>query len=167
VAIASILVNVLFGAGWWKSRREAEKLYKQGFLMRLQFVLEQNKRIFDYVTKKLNLEELEYAPNWVQAKLNELDEFEQQLVKAQIDTIKRNNLAAIDIITEHSGEVRSESLRQELEKFVAHAMRFNDIWIKITAKEPAVRGRPPNADLQGPKYPPDLDRLLQEEIDRY
>ncbi len=180
IAIFSLLVSVLFGGGWLKSifdrraekrRDETEKkeLYRQGFLEPLQFTLNQNKHIHTLLTKDLDLQALEYAPDYIQEEWNKLDDSDsvKQYRINQVQTLIGNNEHAIKAIRDNLPYVENDRLKQRLQEFAKQAQDFNNIWRQITSTADIEPGINPNTALLSDRYPEDLDRLLQEEIDRY
>ena len=166
IAIVSILVSVLLGGGWLTSYLAAKKQYKNGFLIPLQTTLSQNKKIHKELTKDIDLEALEYAPDYIQQKFNELDHSNptKQMWMLRIETLLDNNEMAIKLITPNIGSVKNKKLKKELEIFLFHAQKFNDIWKMISSDKPIGPGIDPHTDLMGEKYPANLDSLLQREI---
>lgn len=169
IAIVSILVSVFLGGGWLTSHLAARKQYKNGFLIPLQTVLKQNKEIHNELTREIDLKALEYAPDYVQKKFNELDDSNpiKKLWISRIKTLLSNNEMAINLTISNIGIVKNKRLKTELDSFISHAQKFNDIWKLIPSNTPIEPGVDAHIDLIGKKYPKDLDSLLQKEIDRY
>ena len=134
----------------------------------LETVLKQNKRIFIELTKEIDLQAPEYAPNYIQQQFNKLDDSNplKSLWRLRMETLVHNNEMAIKRITENIGAVKSERFCQELENFIFHAQKFNNIWRLIPSDAPIEPGIDPHADLLGDRYPKDLDTLIHEEIER-
>ena len=186
ITIVTTLLTLVFGGGLGKSvldrraerrkaeeeakRAEAEKreLYRQGFLENLQFTLNLNKHIHTLSTKDLDLRGLEYAPDYIQQEWNKLDDSDsiQQYRINQVQTLISNNEHAIRAIRDNLPKVENDRLKRSLEEFATQAQDFDNIWRKITSATDIEPGRNPNTALLSDEYPKELDRLLQEEIDR-
>ena len=166
IAILSILVSVFLGSGWLTLYMAAKKQYKNAFLIPLQTTLEQNKKIHNDLTKDIDLKALEYAPDYIQLEFNKLDDSNpiKQIWALRIETLLSNNEIAIKLITSNIGLIKNNELKEELENFIYHAQQFIDIWKMITSAIQIEPGVNPHTTLIGPKYPANLDILLQKEI---
>lgn len=74
ISIIAILMSLLFGGGWLSSYFEAKEKYRNDFLVPLETLLSQNKRIFDELTNDVDIIALEYAPNDIQREFNALED---------------------------------------------------------------------------------------------
>ena len=166
LTIASILVSVFLGSGWYQSKQEAKRAYKRGFLIPLQSQLKQNKKIFNELTEDIDLKELEYAPDYIQEKYRSLEDANplKRLWRSRFETLIENNQIVIQSISENSGYVKNKELKAELEKFTYHAQQFNDIWRLVPADQEIETGIDTHSDLMGENYPEKLDSLLDQEI---
>jgi len=147
---------------------KAERILHR-FLLPLKFLLDQNRKIHGDLTSMINLEELEYAPDYIQRRIREVFpvENDRRFWFSRLETIIENNRKATDIIQEHSGLLPEGNVRKALNDFVFHAQAFQDIWRKIESNIPPAMGRDPNTDLYSEKYPANLDRELMDEIAKW
>ena len=168
IAIVALFISVLVGGGVLSSYLQERKRYKE-FLLRLQSILNLNKKIHKQLTQEIDLKALEYAPDNIQEKFNKLDDNNPVKRKwnSRIETIIDNNDRVINLIWSNIGFMKSKDLKEKCEKFIFHAQEFNDIWKRIRSGSKLEPGRDPNTDLLGRKYPKGLDRLLQREIDKH
>jgi hypothetical protein len=169
ISIISLVVALLFGGGWLGSYVTARRKYRNEFIRPLKLLMDTNRKIFAELTRDANLDALEYMPDYLQRRFNELDDSNpiKYMWKNRMDTIIANNEKAIVLITANTGEIKSKELREACHNFVSHAQKFNDIWNMITTTNiPFKPGREPNANLLGDRYPADLDKLLEKEAGR-
>jgi hypothetical protein len=167
ISIVSLIITTLLGGGgWYRAWRKAKRTYKRGFLIPLHSLLKQNKKIFDELTEDIDLKKLEYAPDYIQRKYKNLDDTNplKRLWRSRFETLMENNQRAIQSINANIGYVENKELKAELEEFISHAQKFNDIWRMIPADEEIKPGIDIHCDLMGEKYPDKLDSLLEQEI---
>jgi len=140
--------------------------FARDFLIPLQNVLNFNKRYRDRLLEDNLLQDLEYAPDYVQKFFADISSPDPRryIWRTQIATIMNENENAIALIDRFGGRTEDQLFEQALQDFKDHARLWKDTWESILGVEPLGPGVT-TEDQLAPKFPADLDRLLGRQVD--
>jgi hypothetical protein len=144
--------------------------YLQSFLLPLQMTLELNRRLHHKLTADSKLEELEYAPDYVQRALHHdlpIDDPRRITWRTDIKLLMAENNKAVQLIETHIGRVPRREFAAALMDFKMHARNWEAMWDAVldpdNAKALSLAGRD---RLRTESYPKTLDVLLAAEVER-
>jgi hypothetical protein len=145
-------------------RKEASQALKE-FLVPVQNLLEQTRRMQDALIKDTKLEYLEFAPDNVQRELkNHPDLFQRATWKKTVGRLFEYNDKIIELIEKKKFyAINNTDLMAKLDDFNKHATSWKDLWQIVYSDKLAPDGRD---KLKAPEFPESLDSTLQAEIDR-
>jgi len=178
-AVAIIVTVILHGVQTGRQnqlRAEQEEFrvqavacnFARDFLIPLQNILHFNKRYRDRLLEDNLLQELEYAPDYVQRFFADRSSGDPRryIWKAQIATIMNENEKVIELIDRYGGRTEDPSFEQALQDFKHHARLWKDTWESILGVEPVGPGIT-TEDQLAPKFPAELNSLLDRQVDLY
>lgn len=170
----SVMALAFSGYTWSEQRQEAtrarEREYLESFLVPLQMTLDGNRRLHRELTADTKLEDLEFAPDYVQKALHvdlAPDDPRRIMWRVQIDRLMAENDKAIELIETYVGRVPGGELASTMMSFKEHAHKWKDMWRAVLNPDPSeARSFAGRDRLRSPPYPQALDDLLKGEIVR-
>ncbi len=164
------LLSLLAGSGWLQfyiKHKQSEKLenrqYLEGFLLPFQATLIYNERVFKELTEDQTLKNLEYAPDYLQEYFSKLDDPRKIMWLQRINLLHHENSKAISLYEKNVGKITNPKLNKACLDFKYHAEKWKSVWDAIFSNQD-IREIFSTNDLIAPKFPKDLDSLLEEEI---
>jgi hypothetical protein len=167
------LLALVAGSGWLKyylearsSRRKDWRIVLEGFLLKFQGILSDNRAVFEELTTDSDLKNLEHHPDLLQQHFASLPSHDVRKTYWQ-ERIKRllsDNRRAVELFEQNRGRIVLSTFREACEAFKQHAAKWEDLWnaVMSTARlRPSQNGE---EEIKGNRFPKNLDAALTAEI---
>jgi hypothetical protein len=167
VAIGTSLLTLSIGGGWYqeyqknqRARQEANERLMAEDLRPIATHLGVNEKIFSELRS-----EPYSQPGWgiLESYLIKIQRDGvplHALMKKRIDTLVDNNTRIITLLTKYSGYVKTPEFKEEADKFLDHAVRYNDRWKTLLEVFAAQAAFPADA----PVFPAGFPAAVETEI---
>lgn len=138
------------------------------FLEPLRFTLDRTREFHAILTRDSEFSRLEYAPDYLQQHFASRppNDIRRLAWKQIIEGIMDENKAAMRLIQENIGSIRTPAFRQVCDSLASHVKLWQYAWAAVLRIEP-VPDSLHRRDLLAPRFPQGMDSLLLVEIDAW
>jgi hypothetical protein len=174
ITIVISVLSLVAGTGWgtlWLERRHqsrsAEKAILNGFLMPLQSILNENKRVHSALTQDPVLSRLEYAPDYLQQHFMSFPESDPLRLtwSTMIEGLIDDNRRAVVLIQDNAGNTLRGDFRRACGDFVHHAKMWEALWRAALGESAVQDSLLGSGRLLTPAFPESMDVFLAWEIE--